>query len=288
MTDPQAADVLHDHFAGALPGRAAGVRFLFRARRRRISSWLWNAVVLLSMSSLVSCHPQAARGIDPETEFRKQPQLWTVCGSSVEGRPIRLSEQGNGDHTVLIFGSLHGDEEVGGLLVARLAEFVSSGMQRGINGKIVFVPVVNPDGVSAGRRWNANGVDINRNFPTENWQKEDSDGRPRHGNAPASEPETRLMMALIDRYKPGLIIALHAPLHVVNYDGPAREIAEQMGERNGYPVSGSIGYPTPGSLGTYAGVERGIPIITLELPRVDVDEAWEQNCDALLFAVGLR
>jgi protein MpaA len=95
------------------------------------------------------------------------------------------------------------------------------------------------------------------------------------------------VMELIDRYRPRLIVALHAPLEVVNYDGPAREIAEQMGKLNGYPVSGSIGYPTPGSLGTYAGVERGIPIITLELPQVGADEAWEQNRAALLYAVGL-
>jgi len=58
-----------------------------------------------------------------------------------------------------------------------------------------------------------------------------------------------------------------------------------MGERNGYPVSASIGYPTPGSLGTYAGVERKIPIITLELPRVDAEGGWEQNRSALLWVV---
>jgi protein MpaA len=205
----------------------------------------------------------------------------------VEGRPIYRSEYGKGDSVVLILGSLHGDEEVGGLLVVRLAEFLSSGDRQKGNRRIVFVPVVNPDGVYAGRRWNAHGVDINRNFPTDNWQRNDRNGQARHGQAPASEPETRLMMELIGHYKPGLIIALHSPLHVVNYDGPAREIAEEMGKRNGYPVSGTIGYSTPGSLGTYAGVERGIPIITLELPQVDVEEAWEQNRSALLYVLGM-
>ena len=263
------------------------------------SSWLGNIHMnykieqlalglLLSLITLAGCHAGAVRGLDPEEEFRRHPGLWTVCANSVEGRPIHLSEYGKGDSVVLILGSLHGDEEVGGILVVRLAEFLSAERQKRTDRRIVFVPVVNPDGVSTGRRWNAHGVDINRNFPTDNWQRNDRNGQARHGQAPASEPETRLMMELIDQYRPALIIALHAPLHVVNYDGPAREIAEGMGKRNGYPVSGTIGYPTPGSLGTYAGVERGIAIITLELPQVDADEAWEQNREALLFAVGLQ
>ncbi len=58
-----------------------------------------------------------------------------------------------------------------------------------------------------------------------------------------------------------------------------------MAKFNGYRVSDSIGYPTPGSLGTYAGVERNIPIITLELPPVSLEESWEQNRDALLEAL---
>ena len=51
----------------------------------------------------------------------------------------------------------------------------------------------------------------------------------------------------------------------MNYDGPAKEIAERISEIIGYPAEGSIGYPTPGSFGTYCGVERNIPTITLEL-----------------------
>jgi len=70
---------------------------------------------------------------------------------------------------------------------------------------------------------------------------------------------------VIEQYKPELIITLHAPYKVVNYDGPAKEIAEKISEIIKYPVEASIGYPTPGSFGTYAGIERQVPTITLEL-----------------------
>ena len=60
-------------------------------------------------------------------------------------------------------------------------------------------------------------------------------------------------------------MTLHAPYKIVNYDGPAQNIAQKISDIIGYPVEPSIGYPTPGSFGTYCGVERNIPTITLEL-----------------------
>lgn len=222
------------------------------------------------------------RGSDPLADIGRHPELWTECGRSVEARPIFLYERGTGDSSVLVLGSMHGDEEAGGGVVVRLAEAMATERHDSPRQRLVFVPVLNPDGVHRGTRWNAHGVDINRNFPTANWENGERKGIARHGTEPASEPETKLVMALIERYRPRLIITLHAALHVVNYDGPGKEIAERIGALNGYPVSGSIGYPTPGSLGTYAGVERQIPIITLELPRVGAEEGWEQNREALL------
>ena len=51
----------------------------------------------------------------------------------------------------------------------------------------------------------------------------------------------------------------------MNYDGNAKQIAEKISNIIGYPVEKSIGYPTPGSFGTWAGIEKNIPTITLEL-----------------------
>lgn len=151
------------------------------------------------------------------------------------------------------------------------------GLGRG-GANLLFIPCLNPDGMKANTRTNANGVDLNRNFPTKNWGEDGSaageDASAYYGGiAPASEIETKFVIDVIEEYKPEIILTLHAPYKVVNYDGPAKEIAEEISEIIGYPVEASIGYPTPGSFGTYCGVERNIPTITLELDeKIPVEE----------------
>ena len=135
---------------------------------------------------------------------------------------------------------------------------------------ILFIPCLNPDGMVLNRRTNANGVDLNRNFPTKNWGEDTSKAGDNPsdyfgGKSAGSEIETQFVMEVIEEYKPEKILTLHAPYKVVNYDGPARDWAESVSKIINYPVEESIGYPTPGSFGTYAGVERNIPVITLEL-----------------------
>ena len=139
--------------------------------------------------------------------------------------------------------------------------------------KLLFIPCLNPDGMQLGQRTNANGVDLNRNFPTKNWGEnhgdnatcDDAETAYYGGTSGGSEIETQFLIDTIREFKPNRILTLHAPYKVVNYDGPAKELAEKISTIINYPVEASIGYPTPGSFGTYAGVERQIPTITLEL-----------------------
>lgn len=143
------------------------------------------------------------------------------------------------------------------------------GLGRGAD-NLLFIPCLNPDGLQNNTRTNANGVDLNRNFPTKNWGEDTSQAGDNPddyygGKSPASEIETQFVIDIIEKYKPKLILTLHAPYKIVNYDGPAKEIAQKISDIIGYPVEESIGYPTPGSFGTYCGVERNIPTITLEL-----------------------
>lgn len=148
-----------------------------------------------------------------------------------------------------------------------------STISRGVENNLLFIPCLNPDGLSKNTRTNSNGVDLNRNFPTKNWGKNEGENATCDdcttayygGKSPASEVETQFVINVIEKYSPKLILTIHAPYKVVNYDGPAKEIAEKISEIIGYPAEGSIGYPTPGSFGTYCGVERNIPTITLEL-----------------------
>jgi murein peptide amidase A len=258
----------------------------YPATRGRHALLTWAGYFILAVAAS-GCHPAAQNYPDPGADVLRHPELWSVVGTSVEGRPIYAHEQGTGEEAVLVIGSIHGDEAVTGQVVVKLVELISRERKDPLQGKVICVPVLNPDGVAQQRRTNAHGVDINRNFPTRNWSPMATEDRYPPGPAPSSEPETRLLLELLSKYRPRLIISVHAPLHVINYDGPAEGIADRMAALNGYRVSDSIGYATPGSLGTYAGVERQIPTITLELPRVLVDEAWEQNRDALMDALSL-
>lgn len=166
---------------------------------------------------------------------------------------------------VLVIGCMHGDEPQGEYLINEYLKDHS-------NTKISFIPCLNPDGVKAQTRVNSNGVDLNRNFPTKNWELTEKNNF-YGGNEPASEIETRFLISVIDEFKPELILTLHAPYKVVNYDGNALDIANKISEIIKYPVEASIGYPTPGSFGTWAGIERNIPTITLELDEeIEVKE----------------
>ena len=183
---------------------------------------------------------------------------------TAQGNSINLFM--NKEHnSVLVLGCMHGDEPQGEYLIN---EYIKSNTDT----KLMYVPCVNPDGVKAKTRVNSNGVDINRNFPTKNWElteKNEFFG----GNTPASEIETKFLVEIIEKYEPKFILTLHAPYKVVNYDGDALEIAKKISEIINYPVESSIGYPTPGSFGTWAGIENNIPTITLELDEeIDVKE----------------
>jgi len=131
--------------------------------------------------------------------------------------------------------------------------------------RLMIISCLNPDGVAAKTRCNANGVDLNRNFPTKNWELTSPNDKFYGGNKPACEKETQYLINIVETYKPKLILTLHSPYKIVNYDGPAKQIAHKISNIIGYPVEESIGYPTPGSFGTWAGVERNIPVVTLEL-----------------------
>lgn len=186
----------------------------------------------------------------------------SLLGRSSEGRPIHGIVLGDGGDTVLLLGVIHGNEPAGAPLLERFTADLRRRPEALEKKRVVIVPIANPDGLARGVRGNARGVDLNRNFPAANWKH-----GARHGEHPASEAETRVMLKLLRQFQPSRILAVHSPLHCVNYDGPAEPLAMEMAEVSGYPLRASVGYPTPGSLGSYAGIDLGIPTITLELPK---------------------
>ena len=169
---------------------------------------------------------------------------------------------------ILIIGVFHGEEPQGEYVINR---YLQNENLSDAKNHMYFIPCLNPWGKERSVRGNHNGVDLNRNYPTKNWIETEKDEF-YSGTHAASEITTRQMIELLDDLKPNTILTLHAPLKCVNYDGPAKELAEKISEFCDYPVIADLGYPTPGSFGTYCGVERNIPTITLEY---DDEEAYE-------------
>ena len=223
----------------------------------------------------------------PLTPPQSRPEA-VVLGHSVQGRPLvlyRFSRWGGG---TLVIGGIHGSEPTSAEVAERLVALLARHPDGWDDPPVAVLPRANPDGLARGTRANAAGVDLNRNFATANWRGR----RPGHANyggtRPESEPETRAILRAIAMTAPARIISIHSITdgrECNNFDGPADYLARAMSAENGYPVVLSLG-ACHGSLGNWAGVDRDVPIITLELPRDQAGpEAWERNRSALLVAI---
>ena len=203
-----------------------------------------------------------------QTKNQNEVRLYTVEPLSYE-------------KTLLIIGVMHGDELQGEPLIEKMMKCPPQ------KNRLLFIPCLNPDGKELKTRQNANLVDLNRNFPTKNWtlsEKDDYYG----GQNPASEEETKFVIKIIETYHPYAILTIHNPYKIVNFDGPAQKMAQEFSLLNNYPLQEDIGYPTPGSFGTYCGIERKIPTITLELPDdEDIEKLWEENKKAFEYFMEL-
>lgn len=189
---------------------------------------------------------------------------------------------------IAILGSIHGDEPHGKYIIENLISYIKDNPNIIHNKQILFIPAINPDGLAKNTRGNANKVDLNRNFPAKNWTSEDSHKKTRYypGDKPASEPETQMLIKYIGNFNPELIINIHSPLKVINYDGiNSEKAAKLMAKYNGYKTASDIGYSTPGSFGTYFGKEKNISVITLETDSNAVEDAWKENKESLLAVI---
>src|SRR5690606_32060816 len=157
------------------------------------------------------------------------PFGWVVesIGTSVAGRDIvswsrRVAAPAR---TVVVIGAVHGNEPVTPPTVRALVE-----VEYPDDMEVWLVPALNPDGVAAGTRWNANGVDLNRNFP---WGWRPDDGGP----APLSEPEARAAVDLVERLRPDVVVWVHQPYGYVTSVGASNDLYEQAWSAgSGLPV----------------------------------------------------
>lgn len=199
---------------------------------------------------------------------------------SLQGRPLfwrdvlppatlpGVPTEGSGEPLrVLVVAAMHGDE----LTSASLAlHWIALAEKAGQPVHWRFIPVLNPDGLLARQptRVNARGVDLNRNFDTPGWEHDAprywekrtrKDPRRWPGPAPLSEPESQFLHEQMDAFRPQLVVSIHAPYGVLDFDGP-----HEPPQRLGRLRLDRVGI-FPGSLGHYGGVQQGMPVVTIEL-----------------------
>ncbi|MBF0154686.1 MAG: murein peptide amidase A [Magnetococcales bacterium] len=207
-------------------------------------------------------------------------------GRSVNGTPLLVKEYtpllGKPPQArILVIGGIHGDEYSSVSIVfkwmQKLDQFHSGMFHWHI------APLVNPDGLlmRKSQRMNAHGVDLNRNFPTNDWETEskkywvNTTGRdPRRfpGTGPLSEPESQWIQMEIENFRPNVIVSVHAPYNLLDFDGPKTKPPHKLGHLYLDPMG-----TYPGSLGRYAGVEKKIPIITIELTYAGIMPTSEET-----------
>jgi hypothetical protein len=219
----------------------------------------WCRLVSEHLSGLTAQRCQSAGLLPGDGRSVRGVPLWhrDVAPS---GQPPRVR--------VLVLGGIHGDEMASVNVVFDWMERSLKTSQARIQWRMV--PLVNPDGLmhKPSTRVNARGVDLNRNFPTPDWSttanrywvhRTGRDPRRFPGHQAMSEPETQWVQKQVEQFKPHLIVSVHAPYGVLDFDGPPPP-PDKMGSLH----LDQVGI-YPGSLGNYGGVVRRVPVVTLEL-----------------------
>lgn len=239
-------------------------------------SLLLQVTISYAQTEQISLKQTCINYLQKHNSYFKEEVLDKVCEKvqqsdgckSTKGEPIFHSDYSSKREKpkkIMVISLIHGDETHAGSLgrfwLERLEKIDPRNSWR-------IIPVANPDGFNNKTRNNANGIDINRNFPTVDWSSDAikfwekySQKSPRKfpGYAAASELETQCIIKHIEEYKPDFVISIHTPLNVLDFDGPKIKKVNY-----GYLPWRSLGN-FPGSLGRYMWVERQTPVLTTEL-----------------------
>lgn len=198
----------------------------------------------------------------------------TVIGHSVRGRPITATLKGDptAPERVLVIGCVHGNEPAGVRVARRL---IAGGPAR--NAAIWVVPSLNPDGVAAGTRGNAHGVDLNRNFPFE-WQP--LGGLEYSGAHAFSEPESRTARRLIMRLQPDITIWFHQPFDLIDRSGGDPMIERRFSQLVGLPLVRLRRYPGSATSWQNHALAKSTAFV-VELPSMVHDDLVRRAANAV-------
>jgi len=250
------------------------------------------ALATLPPTEPPTSRPTSTSPPSPPPTPELSPLQWSSIGYSVQGRELSMATIGySGRTAVVVVGSIQGDQtstrDVVNALINRIHNekgAIPAGTM------FYFIPTINPDGNAANSRYNANGVDLNRNWDTSDWRSDApvpgyTEGKAgAGGSSPFSEPETKALRDLLQQLQPAdlKVIELHSSVSSPNEiysagrnsDGIARIFADTLG----YSIEDSWGAYTPtGELLTWCG-EQGIVAIDVVIPQKgisSVDRAFQ-------------
>lgn len=217
-----------------------------------------------------------------------------VIGYSVQGKPIKATYFGIGPKKILLIGSLHGNESnTGKMLDSWISYLRANQNQIAKDRTFVILPYTNPDGVGKNQRFNANGVDLNRNWDTPQWQAltylQNKSYPTGGGSTPFSEPESQALRNLILAEQPNKIITYHSSANMVIGDGISQAFGDWYAAKTGYTrVSGdnesdsnmsALGYIITGTLEDWATI-RNLTTLVVEFISQTQNE-YSRNLPAL-------
>ncbi len=221
----------------------------------------------------------------------------TIChttsyiGSSVHGRGILAYHFGSGPSKIIFFGNMHGNEASAKYTLDSWVNELEANINKiPKNRTIIVIPSLNPDGLASGSRYNARGVDLNRNFPDVDWQADVqvaggevviNNG----GTAPLSEPESAALASFISAHSPRLILSYHAVASIIiaNEAGDSTALANTYANLSSYwapsasQSNGMFAYQVTGTMEGWAYNVLGIPTLVIEQSTYYGNEFYSQK-----------
>ncbi|MCA1806676.1 MAG: DUF2817 domain-containing protein, partial [Actinobacteria bacterium] len=266
-----------------------------------------NQIIISPTTDLVRCETYGLSIVgELDSEHAVQSSVtWrttarTTCkqsktiGFSVEGRPINAYIFGDGAKKILYVGGMHGNEYSSILLMeAWVRELDNRFHEIPDDHTVIVIPNSSPDGTVIRSRLNANNVDLNRNFPTDDWQSEVQIPGPTvlpkgGGKAALSEPESQALATFVRTQRPKLVLTYHAVASVVigNDIDQANAYAQEYAQQAGYDFSTNdkldevFNYDATGAFEDWFNDELSTPAILVEMATMSGDE-MSRNRDAL-------
>jgi protein MpaA len=200
-------------------------------------------------------------------------------GTSVLGRNITAYRFGSGSSKIVFVGGTHGDEKSSVHTLNSLVDHLEANPGTiASSNSVIIIPNLNPDGYAQNRRTNANNVDLNRNFPANNWKSGVSMPNGEFldyggGTSALSEPESSALANYVLAQNPKLVLTYHSSggMVIANESGNSWDITSNYGKKSGLwarknsELGTTFNYDTTGAFEDWLHDKHSVPTLLIEL-----------------------